>query len=84
MLSGAYTEGDDNLILDRRGLHGAAYFFEASPTTQISDEKLTVTATPKLVKIITLLGQEVQPEQATQGFYIYQYSDGSTQKVMKQ
>lgn len=38
----------------------------------------------KLIRILTPLGQELQPEQATEGLFIYQYSDGSTRKVMKQ
>ena len=37
-----------------------------------------------LIRILTPLGQELQPEQATEGLFIYQYSDGSTRKVMKQ
>jgi hypothetical protein len=36
-----------------------------------------------LIRILTPLGQELQPEQATEGLFIYQYSDGSTRKVMK-
>lgn len=38
----------------------------------------------KLIRILTPLGQELQPGQATEGLLIYQYSDGSTRKVMKQ
>ncbi len=36
-----------------------------------------------LMRIFTPLGQEVKPEQTTEGLFIYQYSDGSTDKVMK-
>lgn len=49
----------------------------------LNDELLTPSAR-KLVRIITPLGQAIKPEQATEGLYIYQYSDGSTEKVMKQ
>ena len=47
-------------------------------------EKVNVETTPKtLIRILTPLGQELQPEQATDGLFIHQYSDGSTRKIAK-
>lgn len=37
----------------------------------------------KLIRIFSSLGQELQPEQVNEGLFIYQYSDGSTKKIMK-
>ena len=58
-------------------------------TIKVSDitgieEGLVATTNKKLIRILTPLGQELQPEQATEGLFIYQYSDGSTRKVMMQ
>jgi hypothetical protein len=36
-----------------------------------------------LVRIYNPLGQTIKPEEANDGIFIYQYSDGSTRKVMK-
>lgn len=50
--------------------------------TSIEDGHIELT--PKtLVKILTPLGQEIQPERAIDGLFIYQYSDGSTRKIAK-
>ncbi len=52
-------------------------------TTNIVDKRFQ--HTPKtLTRIFTPLGQELQPNQVSEGLYIYQYSDGSIDKVMKQ
>lgn len=47
-------------------------------------EDLSINSTKnRLIRILNPLGQELQPEQATYGLFIYQYSDGSTKKLFK-
>jgi Leucine-rich repeat (LRR) protein len=67
----------DNWIKD------ASSNWSTTCATSIEETELLHT-NKKLIKILTPLGQELQPEQATEGLLIYQYSDGSTRKVMKQ
>ncbi len=52
--------------------------------TKDENENILPTTNKTLIRILTPLGQELQPEQANEGLFIYQYSDGSTRKVMKQ
>ena len=51
-------------------------------TTGIENEAQRIT-NKSLIRILTPLGQEIKPEQAIDGLFIYQYSDGSVKKVMK-
>jgi hypothetical protein len=47
------------------------------------DDNFLEPASKKLVGVYTPLGQAIRKEDALNGLYIYQYSDGSTRKVMK-
>jgi hypothetical protein len=58
-------------------------FYYSSDPTRIEDQTLTASQ-KNVVKIFNQLGIEVKPEQVASGLYIYQYSDGSTRKVMRQ
>ncbi len=50
--------------------------------TSLSEEKAAIK--PKQVaKVYTLMGQEIAPNQVANGFYIYRYDDGSSQKVLR-
>lgn len=47
------------------------------------EEKERVSPSKKVIRVLTPLGQELLPEQATEGVFLLQYSDGSTRKVVK-
>ncbi len=50
--------------------------------TGIKEETMPSTA-KTLVRIVNSLGQFIEPDQAINGVFIYQYSDGSTSKIAK-
>jgi hypothetical protein len=60
----------------------ASAIWSTACVTGIEDELLQL-SNKKLVRVLTPLGQEINTEQAVEGFYIYQYSDGSTKKIAK-
>jgi hypothetical protein len=43
---------------------------------------LNLTTSKKVERIYNSLGQEIKSENAKSGLFIYQYSDGSTKKIM--
>lgn len=51
--------------------------------TGIENEPLIPTR-KEIIKIFTLSGQEIKSEQAIDGVFIYQYSDGSRKKIAKE
>lgn len=51
--------------------------------TGFDDERQESTTNKKLVRIYTLLGQDVKQEDPYTGIIIFQYSDGSTKKVIR-
>lgn len=46
------------------------------------EDELTLTTSKKVERIYNSLGQEMKFEDAKNGLFIYQYSDGSTKKIM--
>jgi hypothetical protein len=57
--------------------------WSADCVTGIEDNILSTNKTKQLLRIVNPLGQEMRPEQALEGVFIYQYSDGSTRKIAK-
>lgn len=57
--------------------------YYSNDPTGIEDQAFK-NSTKNAVRIYNQLGMEVKPEQVVSGLYIYQYSDGSTRKVMRQ
>lgn len=51
--------------------------------THVEDDISHANKTKQLLRIVNPLGQEMRPEQAVEGVFIYQYSDGSTRKIAK-
>lgn len=49
--------------------------------TSLEDD-LNLTTSKKVERIYNSLGQEIKSENAKSGLFIYQYSDGSTKKIM--
>lgn len=60
----------------------AVYSTTCGTITGIEDG-LNQSTLKTLTKILNPIGQEIQPEQATDGLFIYQFSDGSVKKVMR-
>lgn len=59
-------------------------FFSTSCSISTDTEEETTEKNNKIIlRVLTMMGQEIAPEQAVNGVYIYQYTDGSTQKIAK-